>query len=154
MRGTLAHQVGQEIHVIFSKCPDLLLLCAVVGGTDDLIHPPFIAGSCTEHTSHQMIMSVCMCKGMQRIVLIYTKFLRRDKDGSACSKGDIAHTISNSSGSYCCCGIVTCAGCHLYCLRNTKLPCDLWLYCAYAFIAFIKLWQHLLADTTDLTHFL
>ena len=57
-------------------------------------------------------MSVCMCKGMQRIVLIYTKFLRRDKDGSACSKGDIAHTISNSSGSYCCCGIVTCAGCH------------------------------------------
>lgn len=47
-----------------------------------LHHPPFITGSSTEHASHQMIIAVCMVKGMQCIVLIYSEFLTGNKECS------------------------------------------------------------------------
>ena len=72
--------------MVFTKLCDSLLFCRIILCADDLIHPPFITACCRKHTAHQMIMAVCMCKCVQRIVLIYTEFLRGDKDRATCTK--------------------------------------------------------------------
>ena len=62
--------------MIFSQLFDSLLLPGIIVGSDYILHPPFIAGSRAEHTAHQMIISVRMCKGMEGIELIHSEFLR------------------------------------------------------------------------------
>ena len=154
MRGTLAHQIRQKIYMILAKLCDSFLLLGIVFGPDDLIHPPFITGSCTEHASHQMIMSVCMSKRMQGIMLVYAKFFRGNKNRSAGSQRNIAHSITNSSGSHCCRRIVSGSGCHLHCVRNSKLVCNRRKHGSHGLIGFIDLCKLILSDSADLTHLL
>ena len=116
MRRTLTHQIRQEVNVIFAKLRDRRLLCPIVLRADDLVHPPLIAGRRTQHAAHQMVMSVRMGKGMQRIIFIHCKLIGGNKDRSARSKGNIALTVSNCSGSHCCRSIISCTGNYFYIL--------------------------------------
>ena len=54
--------------MIFSQLLNLRLFCGIILRSDDLIHPPFITGSGTQHAAHEMVMSVCVGKGRQGIV--------------------------------------------------------------------------------------
>ena len=40
--------------MVFSQFCNISLLRGIILGADNLIHPPFITGCCTEHTAHQM----------------------------------------------------------------------------------------------------
>src|SRR5699024_6220469 len=60
VRRPLSHEIRQEEDVILSQLLNLCLFSTVVLCADDLVHPPFIAGSCTQHTAHQMIVTVCV----------------------------------------------------------------------------------------------
>src|SRR5699024_12030121 len=103
-------QIPQEVLVVLAKLLNLRLLCGIILRADDLVHPPFVAGSRAQHASHQMIMSVCMSKCMEGIVAVHTEILAGDKDRSAGSQGNIAHSVADRSGSYCGCSVVSCSG--------------------------------------------
>lgn len=47
-----------------------------------------------------MVMSVCVGKGMQGIVLIYSEMIGGNKDCSTGTQGNITHIVSYSSGTY------------------------------------------------------
>src|SRR5699024_7631043 len=98
-------------------------------------------------------MAVCMGKSMEGIMRIYSEFFAGNKDGSAGSQGNVAHSVSDCSGSHCCSRIIS-SSCHdLAAFRNSQLFCQLRFQCAYRFIAFKKLWHLLLCDPADLQHF-
>ena len=61
--------------MILTQTCNILLLPGVILCSNDLIHPPFVAGCSGKHTTHKMIGSIRMVKGMQCIILIHTKFL-------------------------------------------------------------------------------
>ena len=133
---------------------DRLLLLRIFLRSDNFFHPPLVTGGSAQHTSHQMIMTVCMCKSMKGIVLIHAKLIRGNKDRSTGSEGNVTHSVSNGSCSDCRCRIVTGACCHFNRRRNSKLLRNFFRNTANAFIAFIKLRKHFFRNTTDLTHFL
>ena len=133
---------------------DRLLLLRIFLRSDNFFHPPLVAGSSAQHTSHQMVMTVCMCKRMKGIVLIHTELIRGNKDRSTGSEGNVTHSVSNGSGSDCGCCIVTGTCCHFNRRRNAQLLRNFFRNTADTFIAFIKLRKHFFGNTTDFTHFL
>ena len=116
VRRTLSHQIRQEINVIFAELRDLCLLLCVILRANDLIHPPFVAGRRTEHAAHEMIMAIRMCKCVERIEFVHAEFFRRDKDGAACAKRNVAHAVTDRTGADCSCSIITCSCYDLYIL--------------------------------------
>ena len=153
MRRTLTHQIRQEVNVIFAKLRDRRLLCPIVLRADDLVHPPLIAGRRAQHTAHQMVMSIRMGKGMQRIIFIHCKLIGGNKDRSARSERNIALTVSNCSGSHCCRRVIPCTCCYLYGFRQTEVLRDFGEQRADCLIAFIDLCKLFFMNTADLTHF-
>ena len=131
-----------------------LLLLRILLRSDNFFHPPLIAGSSAQHTSHQMVVTVCMCKGMKGVVLIHTELVRGNKNCSTGSERNVTHSVSNSSGSDSCCRIITGTCCHLNCCRDTQLLRNLFGNTSDTFIAFIKLRKHFFGNTADFTHFL
>ena len=107
--------------MVLTKLCNTFLLTGEILCTDDFFHPPFIAGCSGKHTAHQMIMSVRMCKGMQRIVLVYTKFLTGNKYRTTGSQRDRTLTITDCTCTDCTGGIVTCTGSNLYSILHTEL---------------------------------
>ena len=154
MGRTFSHEIRQEKYMILAQLLNGFLLSCIIFGSNNLIHPPFIAGSSTEHAAHQMIMTICMSKCMKSIVLIYTKFFRRDEDSSAGSQRNIASSVSYCSGSHSSCRIVTCSCYDFNRLWNTKLFCDLRKHISYCLIGLIYFCQLLFGNTADLHHFL
>ena len=133
---------------------DCFLLFPVSLRANDIIHPPLVAGGCTEHTSHQMIVPVRMGKSMKRIEFIHTKFVGGNKDRTAGAQGDITHTVSHSAGANSSRRIVAAACCHLNILGDTELLRNFRKHRAYRLIAFINLRKLLFLNTADLAHFL
>ena len=154
MRRTLPHQIRQKIHMIVSQLRDGRLFFCVIGSFEDSVHPPLIAGSRAEHAAHQVVMSVCMSKGVQGVVAVYSEFFRRNENGSAGSQGNIASAISYGSGSHCGCRIISGAGRHFHNMRNSQFICNGRKHRSHSFIRFIDLCQLFLPHTADLTHLL
>ena len=72
--------------MIFSKLRDILLLACIILRSDDLVHPPLVAGSSTEHAAHEMIFAVRMGEGMKRIVAVHAEILAGYENGSGGSE--------------------------------------------------------------------
>ena len=83
------------------------LLPSIILCLENIIHQPFVAACCRQHTAHQMIPAVRMGKAMQGIVCIHTKGLRGNKNGTGGAKGNVAGTVTHRSSSHCCCRIIT-----------------------------------------------
>ena len=99
-------------------------------------------------------MTVCMCKRMQGIVLIYSEMIGGNKDCSTGTQRNITHIIPNGSGSHSRCRIVSGSRRYHYIVRKSKFVCHLRQYASHLFIAFITGRQLLFPHTADLTHFL
>ena len=140
--------------MVLAQLGDILLLCGIILGADDLIHPPLVAACSAQHAAHQMIASVCMCKGMQRIELVYAEVLGRDKDGSAGSQGNVAHIVAYGTGSHCCRSVVACACCYLTGCGDTQLCSDLRKNGSDCLIGLIAGGQLILGNTADVAHLL
>ena len=140
--------------MILTKFCNRLLLCGVILRSDNLIHPPFVAGCGGKHTSHQMISPVCITECMKRIIFVHTELRGGNKNRSACSKRDITSAVSHSSGCHCGCRIVSGTGCNLYLPGNTKLCRNGRKQGSDTLIALIELRQHLLCYMADFTHLL
>ena len=102
--------------MVLTQLNDSLLLPGKLLGLKDFLHPPLVAGSSAEHTSHEMEMSVRMVKGMKGIVAVHLKALTGNKDGSAGTQGNVAASLANGSCSNSGSGIVPCAGNDFYIL--------------------------------------
>ena len=139
--------------MILTKLLDRRLLCCEVLRSKNLLSPPFITGSSAEHTSHQMIASICVTEGMKGIVLIYTKILAGNKYRSGSTKGNIALSVTNSSSTNSCCRIVSSTSDNLNILREAKLFSNLWLQRSNNLPALINLRKLLLFHTADFHHF-
>ena len=139
--------------MILTKLLDRRLLCCEVLRSKNLLSPPFITGSSAEHTSHQMIASICVTEGMKGIVLIYTKILAGNKYRSGSTKGNIALSVTNSSSTNSSCCIVSSTSDNLYILREAKLFSNLWLQRSNNLPALINLRKLLLFHTADFHHF-
>ena len=140
--------------MILPEFIDVLLLGSILFCPNDLIHPPFVAGSCAEHASHQMVVTVCMCKGMERIVFIHAEFIGSDEDRTARTQGDVASAVADGACPHSCGSIIARTGCHLYIMRDTQFICDLALYAPYRFIAFKDLRELFALYAADIHHFL
>ena len=66
--------------MILSQLADLLLLLRIISGSDDIVHPPLVAGSRTEHAAHQMILAVRLCESVQRIIAVHAEILGGNED--------------------------------------------------------------------------
>ena len=138
--------VAQFLDLCLCSCKILISL--------DIAHPPLVAGCCGKHAAHQVIFTVCMRKGMQRILRIHGIFIRRDKDRSAGSQGNVAVAVANRTGTDRCCRIVAGTCDHLDVCRQPQFCCHIVLQCADHLIAFKDLCQPLLLYAADLTHLL
>ena len=107
--------------MVFTKLCNTFLLTGKVLCADDLFHPPFIAGCSGKHTAHQMIMAVCMCKGMQCIILIYTKLLAGNKYRTTGSQRNRTLTVANCACTDSTGCIIARTGCDLYSILHTEL---------------------------------
>ena len=154
MGRTLAHEIRQEVDMIFSQLLNLRLFCGIILRSDDLIHPPFITGSGTQHATHEMVMSVCVGKGMQGIVLIYSEMIGGNKDCSTGTQGNITHIVSYSSGTYSGGRIIPGSRRYHNICGNPQFVCHLRQYAAHLFITLITSGQLLFSHSADLTHFL
>lgn len=97
VRGTLAHQIRQE-ETLFSPSFVMFSCSLYVFCADDFIHPPFVAGSCTQHASHQVIVAVCVCECVQGIVAVYAEFVA-GMNTVRLYQGNVAHAVAYGSGS-------------------------------------------------------
>ena len=153
MRRTLSHQIRKEEYMILAKLCDWRLLCCEILCSKNLLSPPFITGSSTEHTAHQMIASICMAEGMKGIVLVHAEFFAGNKDSSWCSKRNVTLTITNRSGAHCRRCIIPCTCDYFHILRKSKFFCHLWLQGSYNFPALINLRKLLFCHAADFHHF-
>ena len=156
MRRTLAHQVWKIVYIVFAEfvIGDRFLLSRIILGSDDLVHPPFVTGSGTQHTSHQMVISVSMCKRMKGVEFIYSKFFAGDEDGSGSSEGNVTSTIAYCSCSDSGSSIVAGAGSNFTICGKTKFCSSSFGQISGYFKTFIKFWKLFFFDIADFHHFL
>ena len=140
--------------MIFTQFRNSRLLRAIIFGFQNFFIPPFIAGCRTEHAAHQVIMTIRMGKGMQRIVFIHTKMLTGNENCSGSPQRNIAFAFSHCTCSHCRCCIIAGTGNNFYIFRKAQFLCDFLFQCTHHFIALIKLWQHFSCNTADIKHFL
>ena len=114
----LSHEIGQEKDMVFAKLCDVLLLACIILCSDDLVHPPLVAGSCAEHAAHKVIFAVCMGESVKRIVAVYAELFTGNENGSGGSEGNIALAIADCSGSNSRCCIVSGSRSHFDVLRQ------------------------------------
>ena len=100
-----------------------------------------------------MIMTVCMCKRMQSIVLIYAEVCTGNKDGSGCSKGNVTSSVTNCSCSDSCSCIIACSCNNFYIFRKSEFCCYFRLQTSYDFVTFIKLRKLFFCYAADVHHF-
>ena len=98
--------------MIFSELCDLLLLACIILRANDLVHPPLVAGSGTQHAAHQMIFAIRVGKSMKGIVVVHTELFTGHKDRSGGSEGNVALTVADGSGSHGCRCVVSGSRCH------------------------------------------
>ena len=121
MGRTFSHEIGQEIHVILSEIFNARLLRPILFGSDDIVHPPLIAGSGAEHASHEMIMTVRVGEGVQRVMLIHPEVPTGDEDRSGGSERNIALSVPYGAGTHRSRGVIPRAGGHRHMIRQTQL---------------------------------
>ncbi len=131
-----------------------LLLGAVLLRADDVVHPPFIAGSRTQHTAHQMIMTVRMGEGMKGIELIHAKLVGGNEYGAAGAKRDIAHPVSHGTRAHSRSRIVAAARRNLNSFGNPQFLCNLGKHCPNGFVALKNFGKLFFPDAADFAHFL
>ena len=152
VRGTLSHEIRKIEHLIFSQLYDLFLLFCKLRCSKNILHPPFITGCCAEHAAHQMIVSIRMGKGVKRIIPVYLELPAGNKDGTARSEGNIAHSLADSSGSHSRSRIIPGSRNDFYAFRQSEFFSLLLFQSADHLIAFIKIRQLLPADSADFHH--
>ena len=140
--------------MVLAELVNCLLFLCVSLRADDFVHPPLIAACRTEHTAHEVIASVRVCKGMQRIELIHTELLRGNEDRSAGSERDITHIVAHRSGSDSCRRVVARACRHLAALGDSELCRNLRKNCADCLIALVAFCELRFADAADVAHLL
>ena len=130
------------------------LFRVVVCGFENVLHEPFIAGGCAEHTAHQVVAAVGMGKGVERVIPVDAEFLRGDEYGAGGAQADVAAARAHNAGSHSGRGIVSCAGTDSHGFGNAKKLGDLRLHGADTFIAFEELRHLSFRDAADGEHFL
>ena len=138
--------------MIFAQLLNSLLLIRVVLRSDDLIHPPLIAGCGGKHAAHQVIMSVGMVKRVQRVEAVNAELVRRDENGSAGAQRDIAHAAAYGSRADSCRGVVAGARGHDHMVSQAKFFSNAALHAADRFIALEQLRKLLFPDGADVHH--
>ena len=153
MRRSFSHQIRKEEYIVFTKFLNRCLLRCEIFCLKNFFCPPFVAGSRTQHTSHQMITSVCMAERMQCIVFVNTKVFTGNKDSSGSTKRNITLSVTNSSCSDSSCRIVTGTCYNFNVCWETKLFCHFRFQCTDNFPALIQLWKLFFFYITDFHHF-
>ena len=151
---TLSHQIWKEEYIVLSKFLNRSLLCCEILCLKNLLCPPFVTGSCAEHTSHQMITSICMAERMECIIFIYAKILAGNKYSSGCSKRNIALSITNCTCSNSCCRVISGTCNNFYIFWESKFFCNFRFQSSYYFPALIQFRKLFFCDTADFQHFL
>ncbi len=156
MRRTLTHQIREIIHVVLAQfvVGDRLLLCWVILCADDIVHPPFVAGSSAEHTAHKMIISVGMGKGVKGVEFIHTELLAGNKDSSRGSERNVTSAVAYSSRSDSSSGIVSGAGSDLACCGKSQFSGSSFCESTCDLIALEKFRKLFFIYGADLHHFL
>ena len=63
-----------------AQLPDLSLSSCIVLRSENIVHPPFVAGSGAEHAAHQMIPPIRMGESVKRIVIVHAKAFGRNEN--------------------------------------------------------------------------
>ena len=90
---------------------------------------------------------------MKCIVSIHAEVLAGNKYSSGCSKGNITLSVTNCTGSYGSCCIITCTCNNLYIFTESKFFRNLRFQSSYYFPTLIQFRKLLFCDSTDLQHF-
>ena len=140
----LTQLVGGDVH----------LLGCVIGGLQDLIAEPLVAGSSGQHAAHEMPAAVGMGKCMERIVGINAELVSGDEDGAGSAQGDVAAACAHNAGTHSSSGVVAGAAHHLCGSGDAQCGSHFGQDSAYHFIAFVQAGHLLFGNAADLQHFL
>ena len=130
------------------------LLGRIIGGFEDVLHQPFVAGSCRKHTTHQVVAAVRMSESMEGIVGVNAELLGRNKDCSGSSEGNVASTLADHTGSNRRGRIVTGTGADLDRAGNSQLCSNIRINSSNAVIAFKELGHLGFGNSANIQHFL
>ena len=133
---------------------DIRLFAREVGRFQNFFAQPLVAARGREHAAHQVIATVGVGKGVQRVIGVDAKFVGRDEDRPGRAERDIAAARADCVGADRRRGVVTCARHDLDRFRKAERLCRFLRQCADDLEALKELRHLRFGNAADLQHFL
>ena len=149
----LAHQVGEEEHVVLAEQRfQPVLFGGVVGGIEYLIRPPGVAAGRRKDAAHQVPAAVGMAEAVQGVHLVLFILRGGDEQRAAGAEGDIAPALAHDARAHGSRGVVAGARHDLHARAEAQRFGDLALQRAHHLVAFVQGGELFFADAAHGAH--